>query len=168
MKYIIKRSEKKTTQDGRPFIKASLKNEEGQVIDGVSIWSDFPFFSEINSGVEIQGVVQQNNLGFRNLKPTAETHKPVQSVVEYDQPQSMTSEEQRVEMLRHAQQRKHWAIAYFNATNSAIALVSSMKSKLINSANRTAIKQEVEYWRDWFLSEWHRNEASQYNPKPQS
>jgi len=160
MKYVIKRSQKKTTQQGKPFIKASLLQEDGKVIDNVSIWSDFPFFSELNSGVEVQGLVQQNARGYTHLKATPETQKPVQAVVEYENSSMPEStEDDRVEVIRHAQQRKHSAIAYFNATNSAIALVSSMKSRLLNSVNRAVIKQEIEYWREWFLNEWQKHDA---------
>jgi hypothetical protein len=48
MKYKIERAEKKTTQQGKPFIKATIKDEEAQVVEDVLIWSDFPDFERIS------------------------------------------------------------------------------------------------------------------------
>ncbi len=166
MKYTIQRSIKKTTQTGKPFLKATLKDESGQVIDNVSIWSDFPNFEILTPGVETAGVVEMNPQGFRNLKPAT-----MGRIVEVSQnmPQRAPVYEQRVDAIRRAQEKKYEAISYFNATNSAISLVSNLKAKLMNGGvNRAVMKQEIMFWRDWFMEEWKKYESNGYKAQHNS
>lgn len=177
MKYTIQRSIKKTTQTGKPFIKATLKDEVGQEIENVSIWSDFPNFEVLTPGVQTAGVIETNPQGFRNLRPAtmgrvAQNEAQVQG---QSQPQHQVAArpavyEQRVDAIRRAQEKKYEAISYFNATNSAISLVSNAKSQLMNSKNvsRSSMKQEIMYWRDWFMDEWKHYEASGYKAQHKS
>jgi hypothetical protein len=157
MKYTIQRSIKKTTQTGKPFIKATLKDETGQEVDNVSIWSDFPNFEVLTPGVETTGVIETNPQGFRNLKPATmgRMMQPQEKNSPVPQQQRTPMYEQRVDAIRRAQERKYEAISYFNATNSAISLVSNLKAKLMNgNVNRSVMKQEIMFWRDWFIDEW--------------
>ncbi|MBX4198117.1 hypothetical protein KW782_02160 [Candidatus Parcubacteria bacterium] len=157
MKYTIQRSVKKITQTGKPFIKATLKDEIGQEMDNVSIWSDFPNFESLQPGVETTGVIETSSQGFRNLKPAT-----MQRMVQAEQqPLRNPGYDHRMEMIRRSQEKKYEAIAFFNATNSAISLVSNMKAKLMNgTVNRSTMKQEITFWRDWFIDEWKRNQGS--------
>jgi hypothetical protein len=170
MKYTIQRSIKKTTQTGKPFIKATLKDEVGQEIENVSIWSDFPQFERLEPGVQTVGVVETTTQGFRNLKPA--TVGRVVDIQNQSQTQMTTrvpSYDQRVDSIRRAQDKKYEAIAYFNATNSAISLVSNMKSKLsTGTVNRSMMKQEIMFWRDWFMDEWKRYETPSFKAQHQN
>jgi hypothetical protein len=53
--------------------------------------------------------------------------------------------------IRDAQYRKGLSIAFFNATNSAIAIMS--KQPILSE---TDMKAGIEFWRNWFLDE-HKN-----------
>lgn len=167
MKYTIQRSIKKTTQTGKPFIKATLKDEVGQEIENVSIWSDFPNFEVLTPGIQTAGVIETNPQGFRNLRPAT-----MGRVVEEETKVAARPAvyEHRVDAIRRAQEKKYEAISYFNATNSAISLVSNAKSKLMNTNNvsRSSMKQEIMYWRDWFMDEWKHYEASGYKAQHKS
>jgi hypothetical protein len=163
MKYKIEGLEKKTTQTGKPFIKAKLQDETGQVVDNVSIWSDFPNFHALNPGAQTDGVIETNPRGFRNLKPVMfyrslqERHDRV-----------MGPDARRTEAIRAAQDRKYETISYFNSVNSAISLVSSMRNKLVGqNTSRSVMKQEITYWRDWFIEEWKRYESDGFTPHDQ-
>jgi hypothetical protein len=172
MKYVITRSDKKTTRAGKPFIRATLENEQGLVHENVSIWSDFPEFSLIKVGDEVEGSVETNSQGFANLRPgqakrTARTNGALQPKVNQVQAKESrelsivkSAEDYRGEIIRVAQDRKNESIAYFNATNAAIALVSSMQAKLMSTFNRSVLKHEIDYWRDWFLQEWRKHELT--------
>jgi hypothetical protein len=75
----------------------------------------------------------------------------------------------RVDAIRRAQERKYEAISYFNATNSAISLVSNLKAKLMNgNINRGVMKQEIMFWRDWFIDEWKHYERNGFKAEHKS
>jgi hypothetical protein len=172
MKYIIEQSEKKTTQTGKPFIKAVLRDERGHVTDNVSIWSDFPDFEALDRGIETRGEILVNARGYRNLKSMEKaTHDSSQIRQAAERTQAEPSlriarlEPSRQDAIKLAQDRKYEAIGYFNAVNSSIALVSALRSKLIGTVNRSVVKQELSYWRDWFLEEWKSYEAQGFESK---
>jgi hypothetical protein len=56
-------------------------------------------------------------------------------------------------ILSNAQYRKSLSIAFFNATNAAIELISSGK---VNPSEGEGVKELLTYWRNWFLEE-HKN-----------
>lgn len=70
------------------------------------------------------------------------------------------AQERKAEFIKEAQERKNDSIAYFNALNSAIALVTKLEFK---SEGQT--KVDIVYWRDWFLSEWKRYDAGDITDK---
>lgn len=81
------------------------------------------------------------------------------------------AQERKAEMIEKAQDRKNESIAYFNAVNSAIALLSSHKA-LISPSNPIAsvasdneIHLFITKWRDWFLDEWKKYEAKDVTDK---
>lgn len=72
-------------------------------------------------------------------------------------------------LIRDAQYRKGLSIAFFNATNSAISLVSSGKVKLLEGED---VQPVLVFWRDWFLEEHKKyyteviaNAGKSYDPK---
>ena len=67
------------------------------------------------------------------------------------------AQERKAEMIEKAQDRKSESIAYFNSVNCAIELVSKMKSVELT---RQETKEEIIHWRDWFLAEYRKYEAS--------
>lgn len=160
MKYVLTQSEKKTTRAGKPFLKATLADEAGQTLDNVSIWSDYPGFDELKTGDELSGLVEVNAQGYKNLKtPGSPSRNGGSQGSRRDTQMVRPADTYRAEIIRMAQDRKNESIAYFNATNAAITLVSSMPSKLMGNVNRSILKQEIEYWREWFLQEWKKHDT---------
>ena len=68
----------------------------------------------------------------------------------------MTDLKQKDLQIKDAQFRKGLSIAFFNANNSAIALMAEFVRK-DDKPNRSAeeIREKLKDWRDWFLDE-HR------------
>lgn len=65
--------------------------------------------------------------------------------------------------LKDAQYRKSLSIAFFNATNAAIDLVT--KSSIASNAifDQATLMSQIQYWRDWFLAqhmEYYSNKIS--------
>ena len=56
----------------------------------------------------------------------------------------------RLENDKEAQGRKEDSIAFFNSTNSAIALLKESIGTMDNGDLKVALKE----WREWFLSEY--------------
>lgn len=166
-RYIIERSVRKMTQTGKPFLKTTLKDERGDRVEDVIIWQDYPLFERLTPGAETTGTVETNERGFRSLKPMRYTVELRQSSpqdrVQSEPRRSASSAgdgDPRANAIRVAQARKNESIAYFNSVNSAIALVAGLRTKLVSSTNRTALKSEIEYWRDWFLGQWNMHEST--------
>lgn len=54
-KFTIEWCEKKTTSTGKEKLDARLKDEQGNITDSVTIWSDFPDFANLMNGGEVTG-----------------------------------------------------------------------------------------------------------------
>ena len=74
------------------------------------------------------------------------------------------AQERKAEMIEKAQDRKSESIAYFNSVNCAIELVGKLK---ISDMTRQDTEEEIIHWRDWFLAEYQRYEASDKTDKKQ-
>ena len=59
------------------------------------------------------------------------------------------NDDTRLKGIKNAQDRKDFAIAYFNATNNAIELVKSMRGFEISTEEQ--IQKQIATWREWFL-----------------
>lgn len=139
-------------------MRARLRDESGEVIEDVSIWPDYPDFEALRPGDQTSGRVEVNSRGFRSLKAT-DSGRRESAVAGFATRRPVgAADERRNEAMKVAQDRKYQSIAFFNATNSAIALVSAMRQGG-TVADRISIKNEVIYWRDWFLSEWKKHES---------
>jgi hypothetical protein len=173
MKYIVTHINRRNTRAGKPFASASLMDENGQVLEKVSVWSDFPGFDKLTMGAVVLGKVEVNGNGYKNLKISngndgVVAESDTENTFAYDANnlqvvKSKNPEEYRSELIRVAQSRKNDSIAYFNATNAAISLISSLQPKLITNFNRSTLKHEIDYWREWFLHEWKKHDVTVQN-----
>jgi len=89
------------------------------------------------------------------------------------------NDDNRLKSIKNAQDRKDFAIAYFNATNNAIEILKDNLNidiqKYDGYYNQDAFEQKkkaIAYWRDWFLEEHLKYRAlvtekigATYNPK---
>lgn len=154
--YIVDWCETKTTSTGKNVKNATLKTENGTLMDKVSIWSDFPGWADIRPGSTVQGEIRSNPKGYKSLSPgtfSAPAGGRASGAVSAANITKKSVEE--------AQARKSESIAFFNSTNNAIALLSA-----IGMANlEQPTDKFIVYWRDWFLSEYRKYEAGDITDK---
>jgi len=62
------------------------------------------------------------------------------------------NDDAKLKSIRTAQDRKDFAIAFYNATNNAIELVKSLKEMFPLESDED-IKDQIIHWRDWFLGQ---------------
>ena len=62
--------------------------------------------------------------------------------------------DKKAENIKEAQERKAESIAFFNSTNSAIALVNAMRNNDVHIPSESELKVTIRAWRDWFLKEY--------------
>lgn len=145
MKYTIDWMEERTTGTGKKFAKTTLVDANGQTHEEVAIWGDFPSFADLRHGAEVEGdIVVKDNGQYKNktLYPARQTNgrpssNPMNKVME-----------KKAEYIKEAQQRKEDSIAFFNANNSAIALLGVYKVPIEDA------KEFIVEWRGWFLDQY--------------
>jgi len=93
--------------------------------------------------------------------------------IKYDKPASFGGGskveklmDKKADNIKVAQERKNDAIAFFNATNSAISLRASDKTLLFDSTDHQ--KEYIVFWRNWFLEEWQKYDSQDYTDKHQA
>jgi hypothetical protein len=152
MKYLIKDLKKKHIEKlNKDVIEAQVEEVGTNVItDKVQIWAGFPDFETITFGSVVEGdIVKKVSGNFTNI-----TLYPVkQAYVPKGGGGIKAAQERKADMIEKAQERKSDSIAFFNATNSAIALVKGVGFSTEDT------KAEIVFWREWFLSEYRKYEA---------
>lgn len=138
---------------GKSWLKATITDESGKE-DEVSIWPDFPYFSEIKPGSEVEGQILVKGK-YKNLVASSRALRP-----NYKSANIEAAQQRKAEMIKDAQERKNESVAYFNSLNSAIALLANRPQE-----NAEKTKEFIIYWRDYFLSEWKKYEAQDYETK---
>lgn len=151
--------ENKTTSTGKQVKNATLKTDRGSTFDKVSIWSDFPGWSELAPGREVEGEIRTNAKGYKSLSPAT-------APATYTRPPSGAVSAAKItsESVKEAQANKNASIAYFNAINSAITFVSSFKSEFEIMTGDEYFQKVLEY-RDKFLGEWRKYESGDTTDK---
>jgi hypothetical protein len=155
MKISIKDLKKKRIEKlGKDVIEAQVEEVgTGVITDKVQIWGDFPSFETITFGSVLEGdLVTKVSGNFTNI--TLYPPKPAYTPKSGGMGGIKAAQERKEVMIEKAQERKSDSIAFFNATNSAIALVKDLK------LNMDDTKAEIVFWREWFLSEYRKYEAS--------
>lgn len=127
--------EQKLTSTNKPYKRVTLADGRN-----VSVWVDHPAYNEVGIGYEIPDNLLYQKGQYWNLSNPA--HKARAGA-------TTRANNQRSEQIKEAQDRKEQSIAFFNATNSAITLVSA---KGMNDDD-AQIKDDIRHWRDWFLTE---------------
>lgn len=164
IKYQVLKAERKSTSTGKDKIDADLQDFNGLVEERVTIWSDFPNFASIKVGSEVCGQITTKANG-QYVNKTLYPERTEGWGGGKKQP-SVNLKKQD-EFIKAAQERKNDSIAYFNAINSAIALLEGVT--LIQSPEISldqARKNFIVYYRDWFLSEWDKYNSDPTKGKP--
>ncbi len=151
MKFTINWLEQKKTPTGKDVKNATLIDELGVVFEKVSIWGDFPDWVNLSPGRTVSGNIKANAKGYKSLSPEMTTgfNRGPSGAVKAAEVTSAS--------VVKAQDRKEKGIAYFNAVNSAISLVTS--SDLYKNDDAGDLRTSISVWRDWFLSEWEKYDA---------
>lgn len=155
IKYKVQTLEKKSTSKGA-IIEATLIDFNGIEVSKVAIFSDFPNFSSITFGTEVIGDIKVKQNGqYENKYLVPERTNGWGGGKRAPSVNMGKIMEQKAENIKEAQERKNDSISFFNATNSAIAIV--VKEASLDFPED--VQKKIVFWRDWFLSEWHKYEA---------
>lgn len=145
MKYKVNNLEAKQSAKGTTYYIADFTDEAGNTVNAST-------FDSITNASEVEGEITKNGQ-YTNFKLGGAKKGGVGI---------KAAQERKAEMIEKAQDRKNEAIAFFNATNNAIALINTLGLK-----DKQDIKDAITYWREWFLDEWIRYEAQDYTNKHQ-
>ncbi len=144
--YTVDWVEKKSIAGGKELIEATL-----QGVGTVTIWKldkdnkEFPGFDAIMPGGKVSGNIWKNPT---NGKMTLYPPKPAAAPGGFRRPAGPTREE-RKEDIKEAQERKEDSIAYFNAVNSAISIVSHIYE--LKGTPEATVKAALSSWIEHFL-----------------
>ena len=140
----------------KDVIEAEVKGEDNVITKKVQIWPDFPMFDTITFDAQVEGDLVVKTKGeYTNI--TLYAPKP-QGNFKAGSTGIKAAQERKAEMIEKAQDRKSESIAYFNSVNCAIALAGNFfKGQPMPDED---VKEFITEWRDWFLSEYRKYEAS--------
>lgn len=160
MRYSIFWLESAVTKTGKAVKNATLKTENGTLIEKVSIWSNFPSYESLMPGSTVEGEIITNEKGYRSLKALTPYKAPSGAV----SAAKITSES-----VEKAQVKKNDSIAYFNSLNSALTILGILGEKGLAEDILKGRTQETQAiitdWRDWFLSEWRKYDSGDTTDK---
>lgn len=144
--------ETKTGKSGKPFYSYTL--DDGTTATG---FDPIPLNVEIGETHEVT-----TNGNFRNLKSKGPMHPRPAGLGGIAKAQ-----ERKAEYIEKAQDKKELSIAYFNATNGAISLLSA---DIRHGGGFVFTEETIETfteWRDFFLAEWKKWDAKPETEKRQ-
>lgn len=156
MKYTIEWCEKKTTSTGKQKLDATLKDESGASYDNVTIWGDFPNFSELAPGFTVEGEVVEKQNG-QYLNKTLYAPKAPKAVGStFKQKMIEDTMAKKEESIRRIQTDKEENIKLMSAQRDAVLLVTTFYTDVAEATpfpdRETFIKAKVVEFRDWLLS----------------
>lgn len=161
MKYIIRAIEFKTTSTGKGMAKVSLEGIDSSSHDGVAIWEGFPNFTGLAIGSEVEGDISVKMNGRyenKSLYAPRLNNAPIRRTGASTGIAKLM--DKKAENIEKAQDRKNESISFFNSTNSAIQLFTAYQSKAEFPLSDEGTKKFIIEWRNFFLSEWKKYEAS--------
>lgn len=167
MKLTIKWGELKTLSSGKRLFDGTFIDETGKEFNA-SVWEvdnknvPFPGFTELRPSVSFEGNPWTSpTTGKTSIYPPKTGNKTGGNGVK-------VAQERKAQMIEAAQDRKNESIAFFNATNSAIQLVSLYQAKAEYPLTDAGIEGAIIRWRTFFLNEWKKYESGDYQDKHQA
>lgn len=152
--------EMKNTAKGAPYKSCEL-DQEIQGKRYFNVFSFHPRYEDIQIGLEIDAVDFQYDGKFINLIDPNKGIKTAYRATGGATRGIPAAQERKAEYIEKAQDKKEESIAFFNATNSAIAILTKIKPPVTDDSE---FKQELVMWRDWFYQEWQKHNRKE-NPK---
>jgi len=135
----------KTSAKGSKYAKASVKDETGKTIDGVTIFGTFPKFDEIQPGSSVEGTIKT---GEYMGKPqyTLEA-KPAPRAGGAGFAGAAVRKEQSI---AKAQDKKEEGIKIASTMNKAVDIA------IAESTGKTgySFEERITYWRQWLYTHW--------------
>lgn len=159
MTFTIEWIEIKTSAKGNRYARASINAQDGSKHPDVTIFSSFPNFDAIKPSSTVEGELVSKDYNGK----TSFTLEAPKSAQPKGGAGIKAAQERKEQMIEKAQERKNSSIAYFNAVNSAIALLG--KTLDIAHDDTEQIEKFVRHWRDWFLAEWEKYDARDISGK---
>lgn len=154
LKYKLSNVVRKETKTGKTVFEATAKDHEGKEYGKVSLWqSDWPNFSGDESEIMAEMKFSENN-GYKNVTLYPERTQGWGGGKKQPSISQTKIMEKQQTNIKELQDRKNDSIAFFNSTNCAISIVSTLAKDLTVEQTKEAIVM----YRDFFLSEWHKYE----------
>lgn len=136
----------KTTAKGNPY--KGCKLADGR---SVNVFDNHPLYPDVETGFDIPDTLFYQKGQYWNLSDPSRG------------PRKSGGNSSRSADIKEAQDRKEQSIAFFNATNASITLVSTMMSQQIGD-DAKELQRTIRFWRDWFLAEHdsYKNHTERY------
>lgn len=163
MDYIIDWCEQKTTATGKIVLSCTLTDINGITHQNVSIWSDFPDFSNLAAGHSVTGNMRSkaspNGKVYKTLYPTINANpiRPRSSVPAKPGIDGSALIRQKAESITASQDKKEVSIMISGTARDAVLIVTTMYPELANYNEidkEAAIKEEIIKWRKWLMAQW--------------
>lgn len=153
MKYKIDAIERKTTSTGKEMAKLSIITEEGEMIQGVSIWADYPGFKDFKVEDTIEGDYKENGQ-WKNLYPP----KPAPAAGGGAMRGVAAAQERKQGMIEKSQDRKEIGIKT-SQTMRDVTLITLEALKGQPFPEREDFEREFKANRSMYLKLWDDTEA---------
>lgn len=162
MKYIIQKADRKTTATGKDKIDATL-DDSTKLIEGVTIWGDFPGFAYLVIGQSIEGdVVEKQNGQYTNR--TLYAPKTPSTTPQRGAGAITKAMDKKAENIEKAQDNKSLGVKISATMGHAVNIVlAQIKDDPIRDEG--AIKQMITNWRKWLWENWDKEEKD-FDPFP--
>lgn len=149
-------SEEKVSAKGNKYKRIRIEGNDNEL----ACFSTFSKYSEVIAGAQVDGLIKEKDFNGKKSYTLEDENKP--KVGGFGGIGVKAAQERKADMIEKAQDRKSESIAYFNSTNCAIELVGKLDTQ---SMTHQDIEEEIIYWRDWFLAEYRKYEASDITNK---
>lgn len=148
MAYTIQSMEKTTTTTGKEKYNAVLKDvDSGAETKGVTIWSDYPGWINLQAGVTVYGsLVPPKDPKYG---PTLYAPKPASTGTTRGAGAITRAQETKAEHIKVAQENKEVGIKLSSTIRMAVDIVTAR-----DLGSTEDIQAEIEYWRKWFWERW--------------
>lgn len=146
--YTVNTLEVKTIASGKRVANCELKDEQGNLVSGtVSIWEDFPSFSNMTFGSVVRGTIKANDKGYKSLyAPRAPKSGGGASF-------GATAMKAKQEGIERSQDRKEEAILASGSMRDAVLIVTTFYRSPRFNFSDTEIQDKIRAWRKWLISE---------------
>ncbi len=160
--YKVSWLENKVTSTGKSKADATLIDPNETIIEGVTIWGDFPKFAELRPGVSVEGdVVIKQNGKYTNKSlyaPKTNTlRNPSAPAWATAKPTGIkAAQERKAEGIEKSFDRKEEGIKVSSTMRDAVQIALM---ELGSNQDHVQYEERVLYWRKWLWIHWDDEQA---------